>query len=282
MREVSADIITKEIAKLFMEANIFLQDNVKTLLKDALKKEDKNSLSYEVLKILNENYKIAEKERIPLCQDTGIAVLFVKIGQDVHIVGGALKDAINKGIETGYKKGYLRKSVVDDPLYERKNTLTNTPGIVHYEIIPGDKIEIVALPKGGGAENTSRLIMGTPAWGEDDIIDFVLETVTLAGGKACPPIVLGIGIGGSFDYVAYLAKKALTRPLGTHHSDSRYKALEDKILALINKTNIGAGGLRGNITCLGVNIETYPTHIASLPLAVNVQCNAHRIKRVII
>ncbi len=282
MREVDVDLITEEVSKLFIDANIFLGEDVRSKLSEALSREDRASFSHDVLSVLNENYKIAEEEHIPLCQDTGIGVVFVKIGQDVHISGGLLEDAINRGIERGYKKGYLRMSVVDDPLYLRKNTGTNTPGIIHYEIVPGDKIEIVVLPKGGGAENTSRLVMGSPSWGEEDVIGFVLETVRLAGGKACPPIVLGIGIGGSFDYVAYLAKKALVRPLGSFHPDERYSKLEGRILELVNETGIGAGGLGGKITCIGVHVETYPTHIASLPVAVNIQCNAHRIKRVII
>lgn len=282
MREIHIDKIIDMVSKLFIDANIFLDEGVQYALSDALLSEDKSTLSHEVLSVLNENYKIAERERVPLCQDTGMAVLFVNVGQEVHIVDGSLTDAINKGIEIGYEKGYLRKSIVDDPLFERKNTMTNTPGIIHYNIVEGDKIEIVALPKGGGAENTSRLIMGTPSWGEDDILDFVLETVDAAGGKACPPIVLGIGIGGSFDYVTYLAKKALMRPLYLHHPDPKYRALEDRILKEVNNTGIGAGGLGGKVTCIGVNIETYPTHIASLPVALNIQCNAHRIKRAII
>ncbi len=282
MREIHIEKIIDVVSKLFIDANIFLDEDVQHALSDALVSEDKFTLSYEVLSVLNENYKIAERERVPLCQDTGMAVLFVNVGQELHIVGGNLTDAINMGIEIGYEKGYLRKSIVDDPLFERKNTMTNTPGIIHYNIVEGDKIEIVALPKGGGAENTSRLVMGTPSWGEDDILDFVLETVDAAGGKACPPIILGIGIGGSFDYVAYLAKKALVRPIHLHHPDPRYHALEDRILKEVNNTGIGAGGLGGKVTCIGVNIETYPTHIASLPVALNIQCNAHRIKRAII
>ncbi len=282
MRKIHVDTITEEISRLFIDANISLGDDVKSLLEDALTNEEKGSLSHEVLKVLSENYKIAERERIPLCQDTGMAILFIKIGQDVHIVGGDINSAINKGIERGYKDGYLRKSIVDDPLFERKNTMTNTPGIIHYEIVPGDKIEIVALPKGGGAENTSRLVMGSPSWGEDEILEFVLESVEKAGGKACPPIVLGIGIGGSFDYVTYLAKKALVRPLGSEHPDPKYAKLEDRILKEVNNTGIGAGGLGGKLTCLSVAIETYPTHIASLPIAINIQCNAHRIKRIVV
>ena len=282
MRKIHIDKIIDVVSRLFIDANIFLDEDVQHALSDALLSEDKSTLSHEVLSVLGENYKIAERERIPLCQDTGMAVLFVNVGQEVHIVGGGLTDAINKGIEVGYEKGYLRKSIVDDPLFERRNTMTNTPGVIHYDIVEGDRIEIVALPKGGGAENTSRLIMGTPSWGEDDILDFVLETVHAAGGKACPPIVLGIGIGGSFDYVTYLAKKALTRPIHLHHPDPRYHTLEERILKEVNNTGIGAGGLGGRITCIGVNIETYPTHIASLPVALNIQCNAHRIKRVII
>ncbi len=282
MRRIHADIITEKIAELFINANISLDSDTKKLLQNALEKEDKDLLSYEVLKVLNKNYKIAEKERIPLCQDTGIAIVFIKIGQDVHIYGGNINDAINEGIKIGYKKGYLRKSVVDDPLFERKNTMTNTPGIIHYEIVPGDKVEIVVLPKGGGAENTSRLIMGTPSWGEKEVVQFVLDTVRAAGGKACPPIILGIGIGASFDYVGYLAKKALLRPLDLENPNPLYAQLEKKLKKLINNMGIGAGGLGGKMTCLSVAIEAYPTHIASLPLAVNIQCNAHRIKRVTI
>ncbi|HID16359.1 MAG TPA: fumarate hydratase [Candidatus Atribacteria bacterium] len=279
---MSAEFITKKVAELFIEANIYLNDEVKYALRSVLLLEDKNSLSYKVLEILNENYEVASQDRIPLCQDTGISILFVKIGQDVHVINGLLSEAINEGIKIGYNMGYLRKSIVSDPLYDRKNTKTNTPGIIHYEVVEGEKIEVVALPKGGGAENTSRLVMGSPSWGEDEVIDFVLETVKLAGGKACPPILLGIGIGGSFDYVGYLAKKALIRSIREVNPDPIYAALEEKLEKYINELGIGAGGLGGRITCIGVNIETYPTHIASLPIAVNIQCNAHRIKRIVI
>ncbi len=282
MKKIHVDTISDKVASLFVKANISLGEDMKKNLKDALAREDNTTLSHEVLEVLNENYKIAEREKLPLCQDTGMGIVFIRVGQDVHIYGGALEDAINKGIKTGYERGYLRKSIVDDPLYERRNTMTNTPGIIHYEVIPGDRIEIVVLPKGGGAENTSRLVMGNPSWGEKEIIDFVLETVKLARGKACPPIILGIGIGGSFDYVGYLAKKALIRPLNASHPDEKYRKLEEKLLKLVNDTGIGAGGLGGKVTCLKVNIETYPTHIASLPLAVNIQCNAHRIRRCVI
>lgn len=282
MREIPLSLVREKIKELFISANIELEDEVFEKLKNALSKEDKNSLSYEVLRILNENYKIANNKRIPLCQDTGIAIIFLKIGQDIHFSGGVLKDAVNKGVEEAYKQAYLRKSIVNDPLYMRKNTFTNTPSIIHCEIVPGDKLEIIALPKGGGAENTSRLIMGEPSWGEDEIIQFVIDTVKGAGGKACPPIIVGIGIGGSFDYVGLLAKKALTRPIGTHNSCEKYAHLEEKLLNAINNTGIGSGGLGGKITCFAVHIEIYPTHIASLPIAVNIQCNSHRIKRVII
>ena len=221
--------------------------------------------------------EIAEAEQIPICQDTGMAVVFIKIGQDVHIEGMNLEDAINEGIRQGYVEGYLRKSVVKDPLI-RENTKDNTPGIIHYEIVPGDKIDITVAPKGFGSENMSRVCMLKPADGIEGVKEAVLETVRLAGPNACPPVVVGVGIGGTFEKCALLAKKALTRDINTHNEIDYVKEMEEDLLEKINNMGIGPAGLGGRITALGVNIETYPTHIAGLPVAINMCCHVNRHK----
>lgn len=280
MRIINSDIITENIKEMCIEANHFLSNDVKKALTDASKKED-GELGKQILNQLEENLQIAKDEMIPICQDTGMAVVFINIGQNVHIEGNNLEDAINEGIRQGYTEGYLRKSVVGDPI-ERINTKDNTPGIIHYSIIPGDKIEITVAPKGFGSENMSRVYMLKPADGIEGVENVIMETVKLAGPNACPPMVLGVGIGGTFEKCALMAKKALTRKLGTHNSIPYVKELEIEMLEKINETGIGPGGLGGKTTALGINIETYPTHIAGLPVAINMCCHVNRhVKRVI-
>ena len=263
-----------------IEANIELSKDVKNSIEIATKKEI-SPLGKQILEQLEENMKIAKEEKIPICQDTGMAIVFIKLGQDVHVEGMNLTDAINEGIRQGYKEGYLRKSVVGDPLL-RENTKDNTPGIIHYEIVPGKNIEIVVAPKGFGSENMSRIYMLKPADGIEGVKSAVLETVKLAGPNACPPIVVGVGIGGSFEKAALLSKKALTRDLSLSSEIAYIKELEEELLEKINCMGIGPAGLGGKITALGVNIETYPTHIAGLPVAINICCHVNRhIKRII-
>ena len=254
-----------------------LSEDVKgRILKAA--KDESNELGKKILSQLEENMVIAENENIPICQDTGMAVVFLKIGQEVHFEGGSLEEAVNEGIRQGYTEGYLRKSVVGDPLI-RKNTGDNTPGVIHYEIVPGDKVEITVAPKGFGSENMSRVCMLKPADGIEGVKAAVLETVKLAGPNACPPLVIGVGIGGTFEKCALLAKKALTRDINSHNSIEYVKELEIELLEEINKLDIGPAGLGGQTTALGINIETYPTHIAGLPVAINMCCHVNRHKK---
>ena len=274
MRIVAAADITKNIKEMCMEANYELSADVKEKLIQGAETEE-NVLGQQILSQLKENLKIASEEKIPICQDTGMAVVFMKLGQDVHIEGENLETAINEGIRQGYVEGYLRKSVVKDPI-DRINTKDNTPGVIHYEIVPGDKVEITVAPKGFGSENMSRVCMLKPADGIEGVKEAVLETVRLAGPNACPPLVLGVGIGGTFEKCALLAKKALTRELGSHNAIPYVKELEEELLEKINQLNIGPAGLGGRTTALGVNIETYPTHIAGLPVAVNMCCHVNR------
>ena len=276
MRVVSTDVIIQNIKEMCIEANYYLSEDVKSRIFDAQKKEE-SPLGQQIIKQLEENMEIAEAEQIPICQDTGMAVVFIKIGQDVHIEGMNLEDAINEGIRQGYVEGYLRKSVVKDPLI-RENTKDNTPGIIHYEIVPGDKIDITVAPKGFGSENMSRVCMLKPADGIEGVKEAVLETVRLAGPNACPPVVVGVGIGGTFEKCALLAKKALTRDINTHNEIDYVKEMEEDLLEKINNMGIGPAGLGGRITALGVNIETYPTHIAGLPVAINMCCHVNRHK----
>ena len=277
MRVISTDIITENIKEMCIEANYMLSEDVKgRILKAA--KDESNELGKKILSQLEENMVIAESENIPICQDTGMAVVFLKIGQEVHFEGGSLEEAVNEGIRQGYTEGYLRKSVVGDPLI-RKNTGDNTPGVIHYEIVPGDKVEITVAPKGFGSENMSRVCMLKPADGIEGVKAAVLETVKLAGPNACPPLVIGVGIGGTFEKCALLAKKALTRDINSHNSIEYVKELETELLEEINKLDIGPAGLGGQTTALGINIETYPTHIAGLPVAVNICCHVNRHKK---
>lgn len=277
MREVSTDEITKNIKEMCIEANYILSDDVKNKIINSVAVEN-SEIGKKILSQLEENMEIAEREQIPICQDTGMAVVFIKIGQEVHITGGSLEDAINQGVREGYTEGYLRKSVVKDPLI-RENTKDNTPAIIHYEIIPGDKVEITVAPKGFGSENMSRVCMLKPADGIEGVKNAVIETVKLAGPNACPPVVVGVGIGGTFEKCALLAKKALTRDINSESSIEYVAELENELLDEINNLNIGPGGLGGKITALGVNIETYPTHIAGLPVAINMCCHVNRHKK---
>lgn len=276
MRNISTDEITKNVKEMCIEANLILSQDVKEQLYRAADTETKD-LGKQILGQLKENLDIAEKESIPICQDTGMAVVFIKIGQDVHIEGGNLEDAINEGIRQGYVEGYLRKSVVKDPI-DRINTKDNTPGVIHYEIVSGEQVEITVAPKGFGSENMSRVVMLKPADGIEGVKDVILETVRLAGPNACPPVVVGVGVGGTFEKCALLAKKALTRELGSHNSIPYVKDLEEEMLKKINEMGIGPAGLGGVITALGINIEVYPTHIAGLPVAVNMCCHVNRHK----
>ena len=277
MREGSTDEITKNIKEMCIEANYILSDDVKNKIINSAGVEN-SEIGKKILSQLEENMEIAEREQIPICQDTGMAVVFIKVGQEVHITGGSLEDSINQGVREGYTEGYLRKSVVKDPLI-RENTKDNTPAIIHYEIIPGDKVEITVAPKGFGSENMSRVCMLKPADGIEGVKNAVIETVKLAGPNACPPVVVGVGIGGTFEKCALLAKKALTRDINSESSIEYVAELENELLDEINNLNIGPGGLGGKITALGVNIETYPTHIAGLPVAINMCCHVNRHKK---
>ena len=274
MRTIHTDKIIRSIRDMCIEANLTLSKDMKCRLKSA-KEAEKTPLGKQILCQLNENMKIAEEEQIPICQDTGMAVVFLNIGQDLHIEGMDLHDAVNEGVRQGYKDGYLRKSVVKDPLI-RENTKDNTPAIVHIDIVSGDKLEILVAPKGFGIENMSRVFMLKPAVGAEGVRKSVLEAVKDAGPNACPPMVVGVGLGGSFEKAAFLAKKALTRNLDQRSEKEHIRTLEEELLQEINQLGIGPGGLGGSTTALGVNIETYPTHIAGMPLAVNICCHVNR------
>ena len=276
MREIHISEIISTVRDLCIESNYYLSSDVKESLCKA--KEDETwPLAENVLDQLILNSNIAQKEDMPICQDTGMACVFVEIGQEVHIVGGLLQDAINEGVRRGYDEGFLRKSVVKDPIH-RVNTKDNTPAIIYYDIVSGDKIKITVAPKGFGSENMSRIKMLKPSDGLQGVKDFIIETVKLAGPNPCPPIVVGVGIGGTFDKAAYLAKKALIRPLNKRNDEKFYSDLEEELLETINKLGIGTQGFGGKTTALGLNIETYPTHIAGLPVAVNINCHATRHK----
>ena len=274
MRTIHTDKIIRSIRDMCIEANLTLSKDMKCRLKSA-KEAEKTPLGKQILCQLNENMKIAEEEQIPICQDTGMAVVFLNIGQDLHIEGMDLHDAVNEGVRQGYKDGYLRKSVVKDPLI-RENTKDNTPAIVHIDIVSGDKLEILVAPKGFGSENMSRVFMLKPADGAEGVRKSVLEAVKDAGPNSCPPMVVGVGLGGSFEKAAFLAKKALTRNLDQRSEKEHIRTLEEELLQEINQLGIGPGGLGGSTTALGVNIETYPTHIAGMPLAVNICCHVNR------
>jgi len=274
-REISYQQIVEAVKEIALQANYKLPQDVVLAFKGALEREE-SELGKEVLRQILLNAEVASQEQMAYCQDTGVAVVFVELGQDVHIVGGSLTDAINEGVRQAYTEGYLRASMVYDPVFERKNTRDNTPAIIHYEVVPGDKFRIIFAPKGAGSENTSRLAMLKPADGWEGVKKFVLETVKLAGPNACPPFTVGVGIGGNFEYCAYLAKKALLRPVGERSKDPIARRIEEEILEDINKLGWGPMGFGGTTTAIDVKVELYPCHIASLPVAVNIQCHASR------
>ena len=280
MREVNVALVTDVVKRLSIEANYFLGADIKESLEKS-RKEETFELAGQVLDKIILNSEIACKEEMPMCQDTGMACVFLEIGQDVHFIGGNLEEAINEGVRRGYEEGFLRKSVVEDPI-RRVNTKDNTPAIIYYDIVDGDKVKITLAPKGFGSENMSRIGMLKPSDGLEGVKNFIIETVKAAGPNPCPPMVVGVGIGGTFDKAAYLAKKALIRPINTSNKDEFYKDLEIELLEKINKLGIGPQGFGGKTTALGLNIETYPTHIAGLPVAVNINCHATRHKEAVI
>ncbi|WP_066388467.1 fumarate hydratase [Helicobacter himalayensis] len=275
MKEVQCQDITQAVAKLAIEACCVQTDDIKRAFKKARDSET-SPLGKNILDTLIENGKIAQENMMPICQDTGMLVVFVDVGQDVHIVGGYLEDAINEGVKKGYTEGYLRKSVVSEPLFERKNTTNNAPAVIHTRIIPGDKIHIQVAPKGFGSENKSILKMLVPADGIEGVKKVFLEAVKLAGPNACPPMVIGVGIGGTMEKAALLAKKAAVRETDSKNPDPRYAKLEDELLEMANATGVGPQGLGGITTAFKVNVEWYPTHIAGLPVAININCHAAR------
>lgn len=274
MRTIQVEEVTKAVGDMCIEANHYLAPDMDRAMKEAVQTEAA-PLGKQILTQLQENLQIAGEDMIPICQDTGMAVVFVEIGQDVHFEGGSLEDAINEGVRRGYVEGYLRKSVVGDPLI-RENTKDNTPGIIHYSIVDGDRVTITVAPKGFGSENMSRVFMLKPADGIDGVKNAILTAVKDAGPNACPPMVVGVGIGGTFEKCALLAKKALTREVGSHSEIPYVREMEEELLARINATGIGPGGLGGTTTALAVNILTYPTHIAGLPVGVNICCHVNR------
>jgi fumarate hydratase subunit alpha len=276
LREINVKEVENAVRNLSIEANYYVGEDIKDALIE-FKKNEPFKIAEEVLDKIILNDEIACKEQMPMCQDTGMACVFLEIGQDVHFVGGLLEDAINEGVRRGYEEGYLRKSVVKDPI-DRVNTKDNTPAIIYYDIVPGDKVKITLAPKGFGSENMSRIGMLKPADGLEGVKKFIIDTVEQAGPNPCPPMVIGVGIGGTFDKAAYLAKKALLRPINVRNSNEFYKNLEEELLEKINKLGIGPQGFGGRTTALGLNIETYPTHIAGLPVAVNINCHATRHK----
>lgn len=280
MREINVSEVIEAVKKLCIDANYYVGDDIKNALINA-KKEEPYKIAEDILDKIILNDDIAANEKMPMCQDTGMACVFLEIGQDVHFVGGLLEDAINEGVRRGYEEGYLRKSVVKDPI-DRVNTKDNTPAIIYYDIVSGDKVKITLAPKGFGSENMSRIGMLKPADGIEGVKKFIIETVKLAGPNPCPPMVVGVGIGGTFDKAAYLAKKALTRPVDSKNNQKFYSDLEEELLKKINELGIGPQGFGGKTTALGLNIETYPTHIAGLPVAVNINCHATRHKEVVL
>jgi len=279
MKEVHVDEIISTLEKLFIDANYDSSQNVVDTLEKAIDKEE-SPVGKEVLRELIKNANLARDERIPICQDTGLAVTFIEVGQDVHITGGSLDDAVNEGVRRGYAKGYLRKSACHP--FTRKNTGDNTPAILHTKIVPGDKVKITVLPKGGGSENYGSVKMLVPSEGKEGMKALVLEMVTKGGPNPCPPIIVGVGIGGNFETSALLSKEALMEPLGKRSDNPEIAAMEQELLEEINKTGIGPQGYGGTVTALDVHVKMLPCHIASLPVAVNIQCHAHRIKEAII
>lgn len=274
IREINVDKLTENISSMCIEANHILSEDMKCKLKEAVEKEE-SQLGKKILNQLQENLKIAKEDQIPICQDTGMTVVFLEVGQDVHFTGGSVEDAVNEGVRQGYVNGYLRKSVVKDPLI-RENTKNNTPAVIHYFIVPGDQVKITVAPKGFGSENMSRIFMLKPADGMEGVKNAVITAVREAGPNVCPPMVVGVGIGGTFEKCALLAKQALLRNVKEHSSIPYVKEMEEELLEKINGLGIGPGGLGGRVTALAVNINTYPTHIAGLPVAVNICCHVNR------
>lgn len=280
MREIHIKEIEEIVRNLCIESNYFISEDIEEALIKA-KKEELYPIAEDVLDKLIVNAGIARDNEMPMCQDTGMACVFLEVGQDVHFVGGLISDAINEGVRQGYEEGYLRKSVVRDPI-SRINTKDNTPAVIYYDIVLGDKVKVTVAPKGFGSENMSRIAMLKPADGIEGVKKFIIDTVKAAGPNPCPPMVVGVGIGGTFDKVAYLAKRALIRPINVRNKDEFYRNLEEELLEDINKLGIGPQGFGGKTTALGLNIETYPTHIAGLPVAVNINCHATRHKEFIL
>lgn len=274
MREISVDKITEAIREMCMEANYTLSEDMQNAL-DQAKRTEENQLAGEILSMLEQNLAIAKEEKIPICQDTGMAVVFLEVGQDIHFTGGSLTDAINRGVALGYEEGYLRKSVVNDPLL-RENTKDNTPAVIHTDLVAGDKVRITLAPKGFGSENMSKIYMLKPSDGRDGVKEKIVSAVKEAGPNACPPLVIGVGIGGTFEKCALLAKKALLREIGKAHPDAHIATLEKEIKDASNALGIGPAGLGGSNTVLAVHIETFATHIAGLPVAVNICCHVNR------
>lgn len=280
-RQIEASEITLAVRKMFMDCNYFIGDDILSAIKSSYE-EESLPVAKDVLKQLIDNHEIASSEEIPICQDTGMAVLFVEYGDKVTVANGSFTDAVNEGVRRAYIDGYLRKSVVSDPVFDRINTKDNTPAVIHTQIVPGDKIKITAGGKGFGSENMSAVKMLTPSAGVDGVKKFILDTVAHAGPNPCPPMVIGVGIGGTFEKAAELAKRATMRRIDTSNPDKRYAELEKELLEEVNKMNIGPAGLGGKTTALGLNIETYPTHIAGMPVAVNICCHASRHKECVI
>ncbi|MCD4795796.1 MAG: fumarate hydratase [Candidatus Cloacimonetes bacterium] len=281
MRQIDVKEIIPVIRKLCIDANYYIGEDVIKKIKEFYEKEESET-GKEVLSILLENYELSAKEKMPICQDTGVAVVFIELGQDVHLVGGDFVEAINEGVRQGYEDGYLRKSMVDDPIIERKNTKDNTPALIYTDIVPGDKLKITIAPKGGGSENMSEVKMMKAADGIEGVVDFVVDRISRSGGNPCPPIVVGIGLGGNFEQSALLSKKSLLRSLDEKNPDPKWAKVEEEILEKVNNLGIGPQGLGGRTTALGVFILSKPCHIASMPVAVNVQCHAARHKSAVI
>lgn len=281
MRVINTSEIKEKVKELFIRANYNLPDDIFEKIKKSTESEDK-ALAKSILEKLVENCDAAKKINVPICQDTGMAVVFLEIGQEVFLEGESLEAAVNEGVAQAYEEGFLRKSVVEEPLFDRKNTNNNTPAIIFTKIVPGDKVEIVAAPKGFGSENMSAIKMFTPSAKREDVINFVVDTVKNAGSNPCPPIVVGVGIGGDFEYCAYLSKKALIRDTDIRNENKDYAQLEEDILSAINETGIGPQGFGGKTTCLAVNIEYFPTHIAGLPCSVNIGCHVTRHAKAVI
>ena len=275
MREVNVSEITDVVEKLCIDSNYYLPEDVKNALEKALEGEE-SPLGKEILQDILKNQEIARTKNVPICQDTGLAVLFLELGQDVRLIGGDLNEAINEGVRRGYEKGYLRKSTVDDPFMDRKNLGDNTPAIIHTKIVPGEKVKMILAPKGGGSENMSALAMLKPSDGVEGIRKFVLDTVEKAGSNPCPPIIIGVGIGGTIEKTTLIAKQSLLRNLGEHNPNPRIAELEKELLQQVNNLGIGPQGFGGRTTALAVHIETFPAHIASMPVAINIQCHAAR------